>query len=160
MSSPLPTLSALGLSQRMSQFCFTTKVRKSWAYLTWLCGCRFPKLGAYAAFGVPNAEGRMQAVFCADTLIPAGSGRPLADDARYSQSPVVTGRGDSFSLTKVKQCQECISFRHAFLLKRKPTNGLSWIGEASEPLSHCKSEVHVARQGYGLRMCKDPAGCM
>ncbi|KAK9818919.1 hypothetical protein WJX74_000399 [Apatococcus lobatus] len=43
---------------------------------------KFPKLGAYAAFGVATPEGRLQALICADTLIPAGSGRSLMQDDR------------------------------------------------------------------------------
>ena len=53
------------------------------------CVCRFPKLGAYAAFGVADSEGRMQDLLCADTLIPAGSGRSLSEEDRYHHSGTV-----------------------------------------------------------------------
>lgn len=54
--------------------------------MTEMLPCRFPKLGAYAAFGVTNAEGRIQALLCADTLIPSGSGQALTGDDRYRAS--------------------------------------------------------------------------
>jgi hypothetical protein len=50
---------------------------------------RFPRVGALHAVALRAGGGGAHALLCADTLLPQGSGRPLADgDRRASQPPV------------------------------------------------------------------------